>query len=75
MQMRETARASILSLPQNRGSQGMDYSRDPSEESQSPILQSTGPKASGLRNYLADDGSGFDDTLMMHGRKDGPRRF
>lgn len=71
MQMRETARASILSLPQNGGSQGIDY-RDPSDESQSPILQSTGPKASGLRNYLAD---GFEDTFMMNGRKDGPGRF
>lgn len=64
MQMRETARASILALPQNHG---RDYSRDASDESQSPILQSTGPKASGLRNYLADDGSA--DSLMM--RKDG----
>lgn len=66
MQMRETARASILSLPQNRGN------RDGSEEAQSPILQSTGPKVSGLRNYLGDDGSAeFDDGLMQHGRKDG----
>jgi len=68
MQMRETARASILSLPQNRGNRGVDYSRDASDES--PILQSTGTKASGLRNYLADDGSTeFGDSLMM--RKDG----
>jgi len=72
MQMRETARASILSLPQNRGSGRGDYSRDGSDESQSATLQSTGPKASGLRNYLADNGSAdYDDSLMAHGRKDG----
>ncbi|KDR75935.1 hypothetical protein GALMADRAFT_68174 [Galerina marginata CBS 339.88] len=61
MQMRETARASILSL-RNTG----DNSRD-SDESQTPILNGGGPKSSGLRHYTADDGSSeFDDSLMIH---------
>ncbi|KAF8973317.1 hypothetical protein BDZ97DRAFT_1780804 [Flammula alnicola] len=67
MNMRETARASILSLPNNGGSR--DYgSRDPSDESHTPILQNAAPKASGLRHYLAEDGSSeFDDSLIYSG--------
>ncbi|KAF8161051.1 hypothetical protein B0H34DRAFT_699202 [Crassisporium funariophilum] len=62
MQMRETARASILSLPNQRGysARSSDFSED------TPINQSAGPKSSGLRHYVADDGSSeFDDSLMM----------
>jgi len=73
--MRETARASILSL--KAGGRGNDYgSRDPSDESHSN-LHNNGPKASGLRNYLADDGSSdIDDSLVMHtGRKMNDGRF
>ncbi|KAF8813571.1 hypothetical protein BYT27DRAFT_7083469 [Phlegmacium glaucopus] len=51
MQMRETARASLLSLP-NHGAREADYSKgDLSDESHS--LQ----KTSGLRHYVVDDGS------------------
>lgn len=63
MQMRETARASILSLRNTGGGRESD-------ESQTPILHSAGPKASGLRHHLAEDGSSeFDEGLMMS--KDG----
>lgn len=68
MNMRETARASILSLPKNGGSR--DYSRDPSDESTVPILHNGAPKTSGLRNYMSDDGSSeFDDGLMYSGKR------
>jgi len=62
MQMRETARASILSMPNNNGS------RDLSDD-QAP-LTSSGHKSSGLRNYMDNDGSSeFEDGgLMMNGR-------
>ncbi|KAF8906577.1 hypothetical protein CPB84DRAFT_1813819 [Gymnopilus junonius] len=63
MQMRETARASILSLRNTAGGRESD-------ESQTPMLHSAGPKGSGLRHHLAEDGSTeFDEGLMM--RKDG----
>ncbi|KAG6907903.1 hypothetical protein DXG01_006958 [Tephrocybe rancida] len=60
LQMRETARASILSLPGNGNSaRSTMYSRDGAftDDAQAPILQHAVPKASGLRHYLADDGS------------------
>lgn len=70
MNMRETARASILSLPRNSGS------RDLSDDSQTPILQGATPKASGLRHYLGDDeGSEFDDGLMYSGKRNDGGRF
>ncbi|KAF4621243.1 hypothetical protein D9613_000652 [Agrocybe pediades] len=74
MQMRETARASILSL--KTGGRGNEYgSRDASDESHSN-LQPNGPKASGLRNYIDDGSSEMDDSLMMHsGRKMNEGRF
>ena len=49
MQMRETARASILSLRNTAGG------RRDSDESQTPILHSGGAKASGLRHYMSED--------------------
>jgi hypothetical protein len=63
MQMRETARASILSMPNQNGS------RDLSDDSQAPL--NSGHKSSGLRNYMDNDGSSeFEEGgLMMHGRK------
>lgn len=66
MNMRETARASILSLPNNGNNR--DYgtlSRDPSDESHTPILHgNTTQKSSGLRNYIDDGSSEFDDSGM-----------
>lgn len=62
MQMRETARASIQSLP-NQGARGGDYSKEFPDESHS--FQ----KTSGLR-YVTDNGSSeFDDNLIMQGRR------
>ena len=59
MQMRETARASILSLP----TQGARDKGEILDESHS--LQ----KTSGLR-YVTDNGSSeFDDSLIMEGRR------
>ena len=62
MQMRETARASIQSLP-NQGARGGDYGKGSPDES--PSFQ----KTSGLR-YVADNGSSeFDDGVIMQGRR------
>jgi hypothetical protein len=62
MQMRETARASIQSLP-NQGARGGDYGKGFPDES--PSFQ----KTSGLR-YVTDNGSSeFDDSLIMQGRR------
>lgn len=65
--MRETARASVLALPGNGNSaRSTMYSRDGAYSDEVPILHNPAPKSSGLRNYLADDGSSeFDDSLMM----------
>ncbi|KAG9220804.1 hypothetical protein CCMSSC00406_0002596 [Pleurotus cornucopiae] len=71
MQMRETARASIISPNQNGISSARStiYSRDGalSDESQAPIMQNAAPKASsGLRNYLTEDNSSdYEDGMMM----------
>ena len=65
-QMRETARASILSLPGNGHSPGTTV-----EDDNVPILHSTTPKSSGLRRGMADDASfDYDD-----GWKKGGGRF
>ncbi|KAF8200862.1 hypothetical protein BJ912DRAFT_947448 [Pholiota molesta] len=61
MNMRETARESILSLPRNGGS------RDLSDESQTPILQGTTSKH--------DGSSDFDDGLMYSGKQNDGVRF
>jgi len=62
-QMRETARASILSLPGNGNSQRSSTYTDDAQ----PMLHSGVPKSSGLRNnYYNDDGSSeYDDGLVM----------
>ncbi|KAF8637061.1 hypothetical protein AX17_003082 [Amanita inopinata Kibby_2008] len=59
LQMRETARASIRSLPGNAGSaRSTMYSRDAVSDMHAPIVQNAStPKGSGLRHYLADNGS------------------
>ena len=68
MQMRETARASILSLP-NHGAREADYSKgDLSDESYS---LNVGQKTSG-QQYVADGSSESDNHLM---RFQGPTRF
>jgi len=61
MQMRETARASILSLPQNGGG-----SKDLSDEAHAPMLAHPPHKGSGLRNYMDNSSSDFDDILVVH---------
>jgi len=60
-QMRETARAFILSLPQGKG----EYSRDFGDE------QHQGPKSSGLRHYVGDDSDADDGLVMNQGPKGG----
>jgi len=67
LQMRETARASIRSLPGNTGSaRSTLYSRDGVMSDAAPILSNAAPKGSGLRHYLADDGSSeFDDGISV----------
>jgi hypothetical protein len=75
-QMRETAEASILSLPGHGGTssgrqspQSDIYNRDYSEDVQQPILQQHTPnKTSGLRYHLADDNStefSHDERLLI----------
>ena len=77
--MRETARASILSLPGNGNSaRSTIYSRDGafSDDAHTPILQNAAPKASGLRYYLSDDGSSeYDEGLMMQSARKVEARF
>jgi type II secretory pathway pseudopilin PulG len=77
-QMRETARASILSLPNNGGSaRSTMYSRDGvSDEMTAPVLQNAAPKASGLRNYLGgDEGSEYEEGVTMQSSKRNDGRF
>ncbi|KAK2467751.1 hypothetical protein APHAL10511_000046 [Amanita phalloides] len=72
LQMRETARASIRSLPGNTSSaRSTLYSRDGAmSEAHAPILVNAAPKGSGLRHYLADDGSSeFEDGMTMQPTK------
>jgi len=76
--MRETARASILSLPNQSGTspQSTLYGgRDLSDELNTPILQNAAPKSSGLRHYLADDNSEYDSGSMMQTTKKVEGRF
>ncbi|EFI28116.1 hypothetical protein CC1G_14143 [Coprinopsis cinerea okayama7 len=61
MQMREAARASILSLPNGGSPRSTLYGRELSDESHAPMMQNAGPKSSGLRHYVGDDSSDFED--------------
>ncbi|KAF8891638.1 hypothetical protein BD779DRAFT_1512250 [Infundibulicybe gibba] len=71
LHMRETARASILSLPGNGNSvRSTLYSREGAFSDDAPILQNPAPKASGLRHYLADDNSSDEGVMMQPDRKD-----
>lgn len=76
MQMRETARASVLSLPGNGANSARStiYSRDGYSDDSQALMQHTPPKSSGLRNYLPDDSAEYEDGEMMRhseDRKDG----
>ncbi|KAJ7594785.1 hypothetical protein C8J56DRAFT_821765 [Mycena floridula] len=71
LQMRDTARASILSLP---GHQSNLSDGGMSDESHAPMLQNAAPKASGLR-YTADDASSIDESLMMQPQMRADGRF
>lgn len=65
-QMRETARASILSLPGNGNSARSTLYDD----ANASTLQNAAPKSSGLRHYMADDASSeYDDGLLIPGKK------
>lgn len=62
--MRDTARASLLSLPghqSNRSDGGL------SDDSHAPILANAVPKSSGLR-YVSDDSSEIDEVFMQQPR-------
>lgn len=62
MQMRETARASLQSLP-NQEARGGDYAKGSPDES--PSFQ----KTSG-RRYVTDNGSSdFDHSVIKQGRR------
>jgi len=70
MNMRQSARDSILSLPRNGGASNRStmYSHDGimSEESQAPILAHQAVKPSGLRQpYYDDNNSEYDDGIVM----------
>jgi len=71
LQMRQSARASILSLPGNGNSaRSTMYSRDGALSDETPILQNAAaPPKSGLRNYLADDSSEYDEGMIMQPSK------
>ncbi|KZT32231.1 hypothetical protein SISSUDRAFT_1067099 [Sistotremastrum suecicum HHB10207 ss-3] len=82
MQMRDTARASILSLPRDGAStvgtnspRGSAYSRVglTSEDSSLPLVQHAASNPSGLRNQVSDDDRAADDSgeeaLITTGKK------
>ncbi|KAJ7096411.1 hypothetical protein C8R44DRAFT_889718 [Mycena epipterygia] len=74
LQMRQTARASILSLPGNGNSaRSTMYSRDGMPSDEAPILQHAAPKGSGLRHYMADDSSEYEEGMMMQPKRDDGR--
>jgi len=68
MQMQETARASVLSVPGGGSNRSTMHSRAGSEESSTPMIQHGTTKASGLRQYISDDR--YDEgTTMQSGRR------
>jgi hypothetical protein len=76
MQMREAARTSILSLPNGNSPRSTIYGgRELSDESGTPILGGGGgtTKSSGLRHYVGDDSSDFDDSYSQ--KKASDNRF
>ncbi|KAF7361974.1 Smr domain-containing protein [Mycena venus] len=76
LQMRQTARASILSLPNNGNSaRSTLYGRDGMPSDEAPILQHAAPKGSGLRHYVGDDSSEYDEGMMMQPTQRNDGRF
>lgn len=84
--MRDTARASLLSLPMGANTTGSNsarstlYSRDGmgSDESHTPILQNTGNRGSALKhqNYAEDtDGYEYDNTAVVKERENDGLRY
>jgi hypothetical protein len=74
--MRQTARASILSLPGNGNSaRSTLYGRDGMPSDEAPILQHAAPKGSGLRHYMGDDSSEYEGEgiMMQPSRRDDGR--
>lgn len=63
MNMRQSARDSILSLPRNHSNRSTMYSHEGASEdgSQVPINTHAATKASGLRQQYYDDQSEYDD--------------
>ena len=63
MQMQETARHSLLGYSPGGGGSSL-YGREglASEDSGAPMLQPPTAKGSGLRYYVADDGSQIDEN-------------
>ena len=76
MQMQETARHSLMSLPMGAGSNSQRnsvYSNGMgSDESQIPLTGAS--KSSGLRHYISDDGLS-DEGVMMRDRRGDQGRF
>jgi hypothetical protein len=73
MNMRQSARDSILSLPKNgtfsNRSSAM-YEGPGSEESQTPMIPHSTTKSSGLRQqYYDDNGTDYDDGIMVPERR------
>lgn len=75
--MRENARASLLSLHGNGSARSTMYSRDGalSDDAHAPILQNAAPKGSGLRHYVDDASSEYDDSVMMQPSRKVDGRF
>lgn len=70
MNMRQSARDSILSLPKNgqTSNRGSMYSHDGimSEDSQAPMMAHQAVKSSGLRQqYYDDDSAPYEDQITM----------
>lgn len=70
MNMRQSARDSILSLPRNQSNRSTMYSHDGQSEdgSQVPIITHAANKASGLRQQYYDDSVEYDDQQQHDGR-------
>jgi hypothetical protein len=66
MNMRQSARDSILSLPKN-SNRGSMYSHDGllSDDSQAPMMAHQAVRSSGLRQQYYDDDSAHDDQITM----------
>ncbi|KAJ7084299.1 hypothetical protein B0H15DRAFT_848562 [Mycena belliarum] len=71
LQMRQTARASILSPGNGNSPRSTMYGRDGMHSDEAPILQHAAPKGSGLRHYMGDDSSEYDEGMMMQPSKRG----